>query len=136
MSQVPPTADSSMNDPFAALGLPRRFEVDAAALAAARDRTGNVDAFNVLVDPRQRAEALMGLIHGPTSAEYVGTPLGFSDEIAQAHGDADRLAAIKAERWNNVAHLFPHLLGFDKAPTQLGRARMMRAELNAIDSIK
>ena len=115
--------------------MPRQFDLDAAALAAARDRTGNLDAYNVLTDPRQRAEALMSLLHGPSSTEYVGTPLGFSDEIAQAHGDPARLAAIKAERWNNVAHLFPQLLGFDKAPTQIGRARMMRAELNAIDSL-
>ena len=131
MSQVP-----LVNDPFAALGLPRQFDVDATALATARDQTGNIDAFNVLSDPRQRAEALMTFISGPTAAKYVGTPLGFSDEIAQAQGDPGRLAAIKAERWNNVAHLFPQLLGFDKAPTQTGRARMMRAELNAIDSMK
>jgi hypothetical protein len=116
--------------------LPRQFDLDANALAAARDRTGNVDAYNQLIDPRQRAETLITLMGGPTPSDYLGLPPGFSDEIAQAHGDPARLAAIKAERWNIVARLFTQLMGVDKAPTQIGRGRMLRAELNAIDSLQ
>ncbi|MBV8780195.1 MAG: hypothetical protein JO353_02250 [Phycisphaerae bacterium] len=126
----------SNSDPFVALDVPRQFDLDDATLVAARDRTGNTAAYQSIATPRARAESLMRLIGGPTAGEYPGLPNGFADQFAQTHGDAAAVAALRAERWNNITHLFPQLLGFDKAPVQIARAKMMRAELNAIDALK
>ena len=123
-------------DPFAALGLPRRFDLDDATISAARDRTNDSAAYDLIATPRARAETRLRLLDTPDASDYVGLPGDFADAFAQAHGDPARLAALKAERWNIVTHLFRQRLGFDKAPVQIGRSRMIRAELNAIDSLE
>jgi hypothetical protein len=128
-----------MTDPFAELGLPRRFELDDGALVAAKDRSaalsGGSAAYAAVADPRQRAETLLTLMDGPTKQQWQGLPSDFAGELAAAGSDAQKLTALKAQRLNNMLYLFRQLAGHDKGTVQMGRQRMVRAELNAVDQI-
>ena len=94
------------DDAFSRLGLPRRFQLDAADLerryltqsravhpdyhasgtaadlAASLDLSAAVNAaYSVLRDPFTRAEHLLGLEGGPTAGEHKQTPPGFLAEM-------------------------------------------------------
>jgi hypothetical protein len=122
-----------MNDPFAQLGLPRKFDLDDAALSAAQQK-GNDAAYQAIADPAQRAQTLLALMDGPTKEFWRGTPSDFDKGLAQAGNDPQKLAALRQQCLLNISNLFRQILGSnDKGPVQAGRQRMVRAELNALD---
>lgn len=114
-------------DPFALLGLPRRFEVDGAALQrawlerAARLHPDRADAPEdaarlsaelneakaVLQDPERRANAMLSLLGGPTKEQDKSLPEGFLMEMLEAREAMQ--AEIEAEgeeartRWESWA---------------------------------
>jgi uncharacterized protein YfiM (DUF2279 family) len=124
-----------MSDPFAELGLPRKFDQDPAALRAAGEKSGNSPAYQAVADPRQRAETLLGLMQGPTKEFWKGVPEDFPAALAAAGTDPAKLAALRDQRITNITFLFRQILSPDKGPVQAGRQRMVRAELNALDQL-
>jgi hypothetical protein len=123
-----------MNDPFAALNIPRQFDLDDATLAAAQ-RAGNTPAYQIIADPRQRADTLLTLLHGPTKEMWSGLPTDFPAALAAAGSDAGKLAALREDRLKRISNLFRQLGSNDKATVQMGRQRMVRAQLNALDQL-
>jgi hypothetical protein len=123
-----------MNDPFAELGIPRKFDLDDATLAAAQ-QAGSATAYAAIADPKQRADALLTLLQGPTKEQWPAAPPDFSAALTQAGGDAQKLAALRLDRLKRIANLFRQLGSNDKATVQIGRQRMIRAELNALDQL-
>jgi molecular chaperone HscB len=157
-----------MPNPFAALGLDPQFDLDASnvhecyirALASthpdrfldpmdqadAAERTAQInEAYRVLSDPELRAEALLGLLGGPTREEDKSLPpelLAQMMEIREtwdAAADADDQATLKELRsWvlqqhrealARVAALFTRLAG---APNPDAHFKTIRLELNAL----
>ena len=92
-----------MDDPFAALGLPRRFDLDAAAMnraylarsaalhpdmagdspEAARAAAALNNAKRVLDHAESRADALLILLGGPSRGDHKDLPPGFLIEIME-----------------------------------------------------
>jgi hypothetical protein len=124
-----------MDDPFAQLGLPRKFELDDAALRAAGEKSGNSAAYQAIAGPQERAQTLLALMNGPTKEQWVGLPPDFSAALASAGSDPQKLTALRDQRLKNILYLFRQLASNDKATVQIGRQRMVRAELNALDQI-
>ena len=123
-----------MNDPFAELSVPRQFDLDDATLKAAAQR-GNPAAYSLIADPRQRAETLLALMNGPTKELWPTVPHDFGAALAATGKDPAKLAALRQQRLNIVSNLFRQLRSNDKGTVQLGRQRMIRAELNALDEM-
>lgn len=107
-------------DPFATLGVPREFAIDARALQRAYLRvsvkihpdvagdtavSATVNAArDVLADPERRAAALLALLGGPSAADDASLPEGFlmeileiREEVEAARGDA--AATAEWEAW-------------------------------------
>ncbi len=123
-----------MTDPFAELGLPQRFDLDPAALAAAAQKSGDSPAYKIVADPRSRADALLNLMAGPYN-DWKGIPDDFPAALAAAGNDPVKLAALRDQRLANIASYFHQLRGHDPGGVQAGRQRQVRAELNAIAQI-
>jgi len=123
-----------MNDPFSELGLPRQFDLDDASLQAAAQR-GNSAAYTLVADPRRRAETLLTLMNGPTRDVWPSLPPDFEAALATAGNDPAKLAALRQQRLKIISNLFRQLKSNDKATVQIGRQRMIRAELNALDQM-
>jgi molecular chaperone HscB len=119
-----------VDDPFALLGLERRFDLDprdvrrawlsraAGAHPDAQDARGVGDdaeaslaaaalnrARRTLDDPERRADALLRLLGGPAAEQEKSLPPAFLMEVmeareafeeADAQGDTDRIAALRA----------------------------------------
>jgi hypothetical protein len=124
-----------MDDPFAQLGLPRKFELDDATLRAAAQSAGSTPAYQAIADPKQRAETLLALMNGPSRELWRGIPPDFAAALAAAGTDAGKLAALRQQRLTNILHLFRQLGSNDKIIVHLARQRMIRAELNALDEL-
>jgi hypothetical protein len=124
-----------MNDSFAELGLPRRFDLDDASLRAAAQQSGDSAAYQMIADPRQRAETLLTLMNGPTRQQWLGLPPDFEAALAAAGSDPQKRAALAQQRLDNISHLFRQLGSNDKGTVQAGRQRMIRSELNALDAL-
>lgn len=121
MSETPPVFD-----PFAALGLPRRFDLDEAAVTRAwlqRSMVAHPDRANgsenagekmaianlareVLRDPERRANALLQALGGPSREQDRSLPAGFLQQTLEmreaieeslASGDASERERI--EQW-------------------------------------
>lgn len=129
------TVEPMTFDPFAILGVPRRFDVDAAQVHRAylmRSATLHPDlgeapgpagddsaALNrakaILDDPEQRADTLLILLGGPTREAERALPDGFLMEIMdtrerldEALRTGDRAAAAAFEEWaftQRAAHI-------------------------------
>ena len=107
-----------MQDAFSRLGLPRRFQLDAADLerrylthsravhpdyhasgpaadlAASLDLSAAVNAaYTILRDPFTRAEHLLGLEGGPTAGEHKQTPPGFLAEMLELREQVEEARA-------------------------------------------
>jgi len=119
------------DDPFALLGLPRRFAIDAAQLQAAwLRRTASLhpdritdpmqqaeaarnsarinDARNVLHDDEQRANVLLSLLGGPAKEQDKSLPDGFlmdilevRQQMEEAQASGDEPELRKFEAWAN-----------------------------------
>lgn len=154
-------------DPFGVFGLPWRFEVDradldrrfavlgrathpdlagddAAAQVEAMELSARVnEAYRVLADEEERANALLGLLGGPGREEDKSLPEGFlplimitREELAEAQleGDGEKVAAIEADaRAQRTARLreVGRLFGASERP-ESGALRQIRVELNAL----
>lgn len=116
-----------MFDPFAILGLPRRFDLSRAeverayltrAAAAHPDLTGEEHevggsdlnrARQALLDPETRANVLLGLLGGPSKEQDRTLPAGFLVEMMQVRErmEADAAAgdAGSADRWKHWAEV-------------------------------
>lgn len=122
-------AGASLNDPFAVLGLPRRFELDASALrrahlsraakwhpdrfsdprerAAAEVMSAQVnEAHRLLSDPERRADTLLRLLSGPAAEAHHALPDGFlmdifevRQELEEAIATGDTDAKARLEAW-------------------------------------
>jgi molecular chaperone HscB len=113
-------------DPFATLGLPRRFDLSKPAIeraylariaalhpdaAGGDDDTGEAAALNhakaALLDDELRAETLLTLLGGPSKADERGLPPGFLQEMMDVRERLDEdLAAdpvAARERWGTWA---------------------------------
>ena len=123
-----------MDDPFAELGVPRKFDLDEATLAAA-GRGGDTPVYKLIADPQQRAETLLALMHGPAKEVWPALPPDFAGALAAAGNDPGKLAAVRQDRLKRIANLFRQLGSNDKATVQMGRQRMIRAELNALEAL-
>lgn len=113
-------------DPFAQLGLPRRFVLDEAAVQRAylarcsalhpdlspddpdaeEVLAGLNEARRVLLDPESRADVLLVLLGGPTREAVRTLPAGFLQEMMQvresveeASASGDRARLAEWERW-------------------------------------
>lgn len=121
----PPPSERGRFDPFAALGLERRFDLDPAAVRSAyrarasglhpdravdpTDRESLVrasaelaEAQRVLLDPVRRGEALIEAFGGPIAAgppagEFLVEMMELRESIDGASGDAAALAAMLRE---------------------------------------
>jgi hypothetical protein len=124
-----------MNDPFAELGLPRKFDQDPAEIRAAGQKSGNSAAYQTIADPYRRAETLLALMGAAPRDQWRGPPPDFEADLAAAGTDVAKLTALRDLRISNMSNLFRQLAGNDKLPVQLGRQRMVCAELNALDQI-
>jgi hypothetical protein len=109
--------------------------LDDATLRAAGERSGNSASFQSIADPRQRAETLFDLMKGPTKEQWPGMPPDFAAALSAAGTDPQKLTALRDQRLNNILYLFRQLGSNDKLPVQIGRQRMVRAELNALDQL-
>jgi hypothetical protein len=123
-----------MDDPFAQLGVPRKFDLDDATVAAAQT-AGNAHAYQLIADPQKRADTLLTLMHGPTKEAWSAVPPDFEAALAAAGNDPQKLASLRQDRLRRIANLFRQLGSNDKATVQIGRQRMIRAELNALDQL-
>jgi molecular chaperone HscB len=113
---------ASIPDPFATLGLPRRFdlarrEIEAAYLSRAGAShpdvggTAGIDDLNrarqTLADPEARADVLLRLLGGPSREDYRGLPPGFLAEILEVRGELELARASgdagAVERWQEWA---------------------------------
>lgn len=115
-----------MLDPFAALGLERRFDLKPADVQQAfltrsvdvhPDLSGGADdvepaadlnlARKILVDPELRADALLRLLGGPTREQERGLPAGFLEEMMELRERIDAEIASGEEgvraRWESWA---------------------------------
>lgn len=148
-------------DPFALLGLPRRFdlsdaEIEAAFLArlanvhpdlageeASVDAAALTAARGTLADPERRAGALLRLLGGPSASDDPALPEGFLMEIMELREEVEAdLASQGAEarrRWSAFAeerrrsHLARVAELFEAAMATPGpeTLRGVRQELNA-----
>lgn len=124
-----------MDDPFAALGLPRTFDLTDAQLAQARDRSAaDAASYQMITDPRQRAQALLDLMGNPDQ-DWKGLPTDFESALSAAGNDPQKLSALYQQHLSNISNLFRMLSSNDKGTVQWGRQRMIRSELNALDRI-
>ncbi len=151
---------STFADPFASLGLPRRFDVDPEALRAAwlagtarlhPDRPGAPhdaahqlaalnDAKATIEDPERRANALLSLLGGATKEQDKSLPTGFLSEMLEARermeseiaaeGDAAR---SRWEAWSATRRnaYIERVAELFARPSDSGVLRAIRMELNA-----
>ena len=113
---------------------PRKFDLDEATLAAA-GQAQNAEAYQLIADPQKRADTLLTQMHGPTKEMWSALPPDFAAALDAAGGDAQKLAALRQDRLKRISNLFRQLGSNDKATVQIGRQRMIRAELNALDQM-
>ncbi len=112
-------------DPFAALGLPRQFDLDRDALLTAwrrtsaqahPDRAGNDaeaarrtaqinDARQTLEDPESRGNVLLALLGGPTKEENNALPDGYLMEILELREEMEdaKAAGESLEEFEKLA---------------------------------
>lgn len=144
-------------DPFAALGLDRRYDLSDADIAARRadrlyaaagraDEAARVEAAAaVLADPWLRAEALLPLVGGPAVGTIPHLPTVVRDRVdalgqrlAEAGSPVDAaqareaVAAERATRLDRIARLFAALRGGDNPIVQNQRKRDVATELLAV----
>lgn len=117
----------SLNDPFLILGLPRRFDLDEAALRraylarvaaihpdlttedAAQSASAELNqARELLGNPESRADVLLKLLGGPAKEADKSLPVGFLMDIMETREALDAALASKdaseLERLNAWAH--------------------------------
>lgn len=150
-----------MFDPFGALGLERRFDLDDAAIEAAflqrlamahpdlagesssADAAGLTDARGLLLDPERRASTLLALMGGAVASDHKALPDGFLMEMMELRGEIESdLAEGGSEsrcRWEAFAEerRASHIAKSGALFSQLGGVpnesdlRAIRIELNA-----
>ncbi len=117
---------ASGEDPFAFLGLPRRFDLDSASITrawlmrsadvhpdrqevvsdAAREMARLNTAREALVDPERRANTLLVLLGGPTKEQDKSLPDGFLQQTLELREEIEEVLAheqpgerARLERW-------------------------------------
>lgn len=118
-------AQETAHDPFALLGLPRRFDLsqdqlesaflarvsathpDLAGDEAAVDAAALTTAHATLADPEQRAAALLSLLGGPNAAQDRSLPDSYLPEIMQLRAEIEEELAEDPDaaraRWTKRA---------------------------------
>lgn len=154
-----PHQQHGATDPFAALGLPRRFDLAPAAVLAAHlrkaaaahpDRISDPmaqvqaaaeaarinDAKAMLMDDEQRANALLTLLGGPTKEQDKSLPDGFLIAMLQVREqmEAEVEQRPKWEAWaaqQRAAYRQAAQDLFDRAQDDPAALRAIRRQLNA-----
>lgn len=158
MKVAPDQFDSSQPDPFAVLGLPRRFDLDIGAIESAflsrlsgvhPDLAGEgasfeaadlMDAKATIENPERRATMLLELLGGPSASDDKSLPDGYLMEMMELRGEIEEQLGSDSDartRWQSFAderraeHIKRVSELFSPSSVDDDGLRLIRTELNA-----
>lgn len=149
----PPDDTTAAPDPFALLGLERRFDLDESTLAVMAGQSlspAAADAVRTLSEPESRADCLLRLLGGPDEAALPTIWANDQEMIdalrgrwAAARNDPAAAAAVRQaadaewrKKSDRIAALFRALHGRDNPVVQRDRCRDVRMALNALRALR